>query len=50
MLPLQVVSTNHMIRTKFGRAGDLPNVITHVTNESNWYENVTLAKGCSFMF
>jgi len=35
MLPLGGVSTAHRIRTNFGKAGDLPNVITHAKCEIN---------------
>jgi len=41
MLPPLAVSTANWIRTKFGRAGDLPNVITHAKSEVNWYKIVT---------
>jgi len=44
MLPPLGVSTDYRILTKFGRAGDLPNVITHAKFEINSYKNVTLAK------
>jgi len=35
MLSPRVVSTAHRIRTKFGRAGDLPNLVTHAKSEIN---------------
>jgi len=35
MLPPCGVSTAHPIRTNFGRAGELPNVITHAKCEIN---------------
>jgi len=35
---------------KFGRASNLPNVITHAKFQINWYKIVTLAKGWSSMF
>jgi len=38
MLPPRGVSTAHRIRTKFGRAGYLPNVTTHARFEINWYK------------
>jgi len=50
MLPLRGVSTAHRIQPKFGRAGNLPNLITHAKFEINLYKIVNLAKGCSFMF
>jgi len=34
MLPPRGVWTAHLIRAKFGRAGNLPNVITHPRNLS----------------
>jgi len=49
MLPPRGVSIAHRIQTKFGRAGNLPNVITHAVFEINWYKIVTLAKGWIFM-
>jgi len=45
MLPARGVSTAHRIRTTFGRAGDLSNVIIHAKCEINLYKIVTLAKG-----
>jgi len=36
-------------RTKFGRAGNLPNVITHAKFHIDWNKIVPLAKGWSFM-
>jgi len=50
MLPPPGVSTAYRILTKFGRAGNLPNVIAHAKFQINWYKIVTLAKGWSFMF
>jgi len=50
MLPPRCVSTAHRIRTKLGRGGNLPNVITHAKFQINWYKIVTLAKGWSLMF
>jgi len=50
MLPARGVSTAYRVWTKFGRVGDLSNVITHAKFEINWYKIVTLAKGWSFMF
>jgi len=50
LLPPRGVSTAHRIQTKFGRAGDLPNLITHAKFQIDWYKIVTLAKGWSFMF
>jgi len=50
MLPPRDVSTAHRIRTKFGKVGDLPNLIIHAKFEINWYKIVTLAKGWFFMF
>jgi len=35
MFPPRGVSTAHWIQTKFGRAGDLPNAITHAKSEIN---------------
>jgi len=29
MLPPRGISTAHQIQTKFGKAGNLPNIITH---------------------
>jgi len=49
MLPPRGVSTAHRTRTNFGRAGDLPNVITHAKCQIKWYKIVNLAKGWSFM-
>jgi len=49
-LPPRGVSTAHRTRTNFGRAGHLPNVITHTKFEINWFQIVTLAKGWSYMF
>jgi len=52
--PLYVAPTWRLDRssdpTKFGRAGNLLNVITHAKCEINWCKIVTLAKGWSFMF
>jgi len=48
MLPPRGVSTAHRNWTNFGRAGELPNIITHAKFEINWYKIVTLAKGWSF--
>jgi len=45
MLPPRGVSTAHRIRTKFGMAGDFPNVIPQAKFQIDWYEIVTLAKG-----
>jgi len=45
MLPPRGVSTAPRIRTKFGRACDLPNIITRAKCEINWFKIVTLAKG-----
>jgi len=50
MSPPHGVSTAHRIRNKFGRAGNLPNVITHAECQIDWNKIVTLAKGWSFMF
>jgi len=50
MLPPRGVLTAHRTRTKFGRFGDLPNIIIHAKFEINWYKIVTLAKGWIFMF
>jgi len=50
MLPPSGVLTANWIQTKFGRAGNLPNVITHAKFQSDWNKIVTLAKGWSFMF
>jgi len=50
MLPPRDGSTAHRTRTKFGKAGNLPNVITPAKFENNWYKIVPLAKGWSFMF
>jgi len=44
------VSTTHRTQTKFGRAGKLPNFITHAKFQIDWNKIVTLAKGWSFMF
>jgi len=44
MLPPLGVTIDHLIRTKFGRVGDLPNIITHAKCEINWYTIVTLAR------
>jgi len=49
MLPPRGVSTAYRILAKFGVAGNLPNLITHVKFQINRYKIVTLAKGCSFM-
>jgi len=49
MLPPRGVSTAHRIPTKFGRAGNLPNVITHAKYQINWYKIVTLVNGWSFV-
>jgi len=43
MLLPRGVSTAQWIRNNFGRAGDLPNVITHAKCEINWYQIVTTA-------
>jgi len=45
MLPVHGVSTAHRIHSKFGRAGDLSNVITYAKCENNFYKFATLAKG-----
>jgi len=45
MLPPRGVSTTHWTQSNFGRAGDLPNIITDAKFEINWYKIVTLAKG-----
>jgi len=50
MLPPRGVSIAHHIQTKFVRASNLPNVITHAKFEINWYKIVALAKGWRFMF
>jgi len=42
------VSTAYRIQTKVGRAGNLPNVITHAKCYIYWNTIVTLAKGWSF--
>jgi len=44
MLPPRGVSNAHRIRTKFGTAGNLPNVITYAKLETNWYKIVSSAK------
>jgi len=44
------VSIAHQVQTKFGMAGDLPNVIIPAKCEIIWYQIVTLAKGWSFLF
>jgi len=41
MLPPRGGSTAYRIRTKFGGAGNLPNVITYATFQINWYKIVT---------
>jgi len=43
MLPPRVVSTAHRIQTKFGRAGDLSNAITHAK-----CEKIDFGKGLKF--
>jgi len=48
--PPRGVSTAHRIRTKFGKAGNLPNIIAHAKFQIDWNKIVTLAKGWSFMF
>jgi len=50
MLPPRGVSTANWIKTKFGRAGQLPNVITHAKFQIDWTEIVTLTKDWNFMF
>jgi len=50
MLPPRDVSTAYRILIKFGKAGNLPNIITHAKFQINWYKILTLAKGWSFMF
>jgi len=50
MLRPSGVWTAHRTWTNFGRAGDLPNFITHAQFEINWDKIVTLAKRWSFMF
>jgi len=50
MLPPRGVSTAYRIRTTFGMAGNLPNVITHAKCQMYWNKIVTLANGWSFMF
>jgi len=44
------VSTAHRTRTKFDRASNLRNVITHAKFQIDWNKIVPLAKGWSFMF
>jgi len=43
--PRRGISTAHRIQTKFGVAGNLPNVITYAKFEINYYKIVSLAKG-----
>jgi len=50
MLPPRGVSTANRIQTKFGRAGNFPNVITHAKFQIDLNKIVTLAKGWSFLF
>jgi len=50
MSPLRGVSTAHGIQTKFGRAGDLPNVYTHAEFQIDWNKIVISAKGWNSMF
>jgi len=47
MLPPRGVSTAHRIQTKFGRAGDLPNVTLNVKSVDI---NCDFGDGWSFMF
>jgi len=48
--PPRGVSTAHWTQTKFGRAGNLSNDITHAKFQIDWNKIVTLAKGWIFMF
>jgi len=48
MLPPRGVSTAHRIRTKFGRADNLSNLITHAKCQINWYKIVPLAEVSCF--
>jgi len=50
MLPTRGVSTANRIQTKFGRAGNLSNLIIHAKLQIDWNKIVTLAKSWSFMF
>jgi len=50
MLTPRAVLTAHRTRTKFDRAGNLPNVITRAKFQIDWNKIVPLAKGWSFMF
>jgi len=47
MLPQHGVSTAPRIQTKFGKADNLPYLITHVKFEINLYKIVSLTKGWS---
>jgi len=49
MLPPRGGSTAQQIRTNFGRADNILNVITHAKYEISWYKTVPLAKGWSYM-
>jgi len=45
MLHPRSVSIAYRIRTKFGRAGDLPNVITHAKFQFDGNKSVTFGEG-----
>jgi len=50
MLTPRGVLTAYRTQTKFGKAGNLPNVITHAKFQIDWNKIVRLAMGWSFMF
>jgi len=50
MLPPRGASTANLIQTKFCRADNLSNVITHAKFQIDWNKIVTLAKGWSACF